>query len=301
MEIRPPRLLGLSLGVAVLLLFTIPALISLYLLMNATLSLWMVLWVLLPLVFIPLAVLSAYRLYGLITAAYQLDRNGFYLRWGFSEERLPIQSIESAVPFSREQVASGYPREFRWPGLIIGKGSLEDGSPVEFFASTAIDEMVLIRSEHGALAISPPARDEFLSQFQTALRSGPLEQWCHHSRRPNFVLASLWSDRWARAFIIIGALLPISLLAFLALRAPALPAQVPFGFDAAGNPETLAPPGRLLLLPLAAGLCWMTDLVLGWWSYRRQELRLLSYLIWGFSILVGGLFWGAAMQLLAAA
>ena len=94
MESRPPRLLGLSLGVAVLLLFTIPALISLYLLMNATLSLWMVLWVLLPLVFIPLAVLSAYRLYGLITAAYQLDRNGFYLRWGFSEERLPIQSIE---------------------------------------------------------------------------------------------------------------------------------------------------------------------------------------------------------------
>lgn len=301
MEIRPPKRLGLSLGFAVLLLFTLPALLSLYMLMNATLSLWMVLWVLLPLVCIPLAVLTAYRLYGLITGVYQLDRNGLYLRWGFSEERLPIQSIESAAPLTRQQVASGYPREFRWPGLIIGKGSLEDGSAVEFFASTAIDKMVLVRSDHGALAISPPAREEFLAQFQTALRSGPLEQWRHHSRRPNFVLGSLWSDRWARLLIIVGALLPVSLLAFLALRAPALPLQVPFGFDAAGNPETLAPPGRLLLLPLAAGLCWMADLVLGWWSYRREELRLLAYLIWGFSILVGALFWGAVIQLLAAA
>jgi hypothetical protein len=301
MDNKPPKRLGLILGAAALLLFTIPALLSLYMLMNATLSLWMVLWVLLPLLCIPLAVLVAYRLYGLITATYELNRNGFYLRWGFSEEHLPIQSIESVSPLKRSEVASGYPRAFRWPGLIIGAGTLEDGNPVEFFASTAMDEMVLIRSKHGAFAISPPGREGFLDQFQTVLRSGPLEQWNHLSRRPNFVLARLWSDNWARAFILIGALLPISLLAYLVVRAPSLPGQVPFGFDASGAPQTLAPPGRLLLIPLAAGLCWMADLVLGWWSYRRQELRLLAYLIWGFSVLVGGLFWGAVLQLLAAA
>jgi hypothetical protein len=301
MDNKPPKRLGLILGIAALLLFTLPALISLYMLMNSALSLWMVLWVLLPLLCIPLAVLVAYRLYGLITASYELNRNGFYLRWGFSEERLPMQSIESVKLLDRSEVASGYPRAFRWPGLIIGAGGLEDGNPVEFFASTAMDEMVLIRSKHGAFAISPPRRDEFLDQFQSALRSGPLEQWSHLSRRPNFVLARLWSDGWARAFILIGALLPVSLLAFLAIRTPALPGQVPFGFDASGVPQTLAPPGRLLLLPLAAGLCWMADLVLGWWSYRREDLRVLAYLMWGFSVLVGGLFWGAVLQLLAAA
>jgi hypothetical protein len=100
---------------------------------------------------------------------------------------------------------------------------------------------------------------------------------------------------------LVGALLPISLLAFLAIQAPALPGEVPFGFDASGVPETLAPPGRLLLLPLAAGLCWMVDLVLGWWSYRREDLRVLAYLMWSFSILVGALFWGATLQLIAAA
>ncbi len=301
MIFKPPKLLGSVIGALALLLFVIPALISLYLLMNATLSLWLVLWVLLPIICIPLAVLVAYRLYGLSTAEYRLDRNGLYLRWGFSEERLPIQSIESVSPLERPLVTSGYPRTFRWPGLIVGEGGLEDGSPIEFFASNGMDGMVLVRSKHGAYAISPAERDEFLDQFQTALRSGPLEQWQHFSRRPNFVLARLWSDRWARALILIGALLPITLLAFLALRAPLLPGQVPFGFDASGAPETLAPPGRLLLLPLAAGLCWMTDLVLGWWSYRRDELRFLAYLMWSFSLLVGGLFWGATLQLLAAA
>lgn len=301
MDIYTPKTLGLLLGTLALVLFIGPALASLYMLMNATLSLWMVLWVFLPLVCVPLAVTVAYRLFGLITASYDLDRNGFYLRWGFSEERLPIQSIDSVSALDRDVVVSGYPRAFRWPGLVIGKGVLEDGDSVEFFASTGMDEMVLIQSHYGAFAISPTNRESFLNQFQTALRSGPLEKWKHQSRRPDFVLARLWSDRWARVLILIGALLPISLLAFLALQAPDLPAQVPFGFDAAGSPETLAPPGRLLLLPLSAGLTWMADLVLGWWSYRRDELKALGYLLWGFSILVGGLFWGATLQLIAAA
>lgn len=301
MRIHPNRFLGFSLGALALLLFVGMALLSLYMLMNATLSFGLVLWVFLPLVCVPLAVMTAYRLYGLITADYQMSRNGFYLRWGFSEERLPIESIESVSMLERDKVVSGYPRTFRWPGVIVGDGELEDGSPVEFFASTGMDEMVLIRSGHGAFAISPAEREEFLTNFQTALRSGPLEKWSHLSRRPNFILARLWSDRWARVFILLGALLPLSLLGFLALRAPALPALVPFGFDAAGLPQTLAPPGRLLLLPLSAGLCWMADLVLGWWSYRRADLRPLAYLMWGFSILIGGLFWGAALQLLAAA
>jgi hypothetical protein len=300
MNVQPPKLLGLLLGILAFLLFAIPALISLYMLMNSTFSLWLVLWVLLPMICIPLAVLVAYRLYGLVTAVYRINRNGLYLRWGFSEERLPVQSIESVTPLDRQSVASGYPRVFRWPGLIVGEGDLQDGAPLEFFASTGMDQMVLVRSEHGAFAISPTGREEFLEQFRVALRSGPLERWKHFSRRPNFVLARLWSDRWARSLILIGALLPVSLLAFLALQAPLLPGQVPFGFDASGAPVTLAPPGRLLLLPLAGGLCWMVDLVLGWWSYRREELKVLAYLMWSFSLLVGGLFWGATLQLLAA-
>lgn len=301
MIVKPPKLLGSILGVLVLLFFSIPALVSLYMLMNSTLSVWMVLWVLLPMICIPLAVLAAYRLYGLMTAAYRLDRNGLYIRWGFSEERLPIQSIDSVTPLEREMIVSGYPRTFRWPGLIVGVGELEGGTPLEFFASTGMDKMILVRSEYGALAISPARADEFLEHFRIALRSGPLEQWRHYSRRPNFVLARLWSDPWARALILIGALLPLSLLAFLALKAPSLPEQVPFGFDTRGAPQTLAPPGRLLLLPLSAGLCWLADLVLGWWSYRRDDLKVLAYLMWSFSLLVGALFWGATLHLIAAA
>lgn len=301
MNFKLPKTLGLLLGALALIGLASLAGLSLFMLMNAALSLWLVLWVFLPLVCVPLVAMIAYRLYGLLTANYRLDRNGLYIRWGFSEERLPIGSIESVSHIDRHSIEGAYPRTFRWPGLVIGRGSLLDGSRLEFFSSAGMDDMLLVRSDHGAFAITPRLVDDFLKHFQTALRSGSLEQWEHYSRRPQFVLARLWADRWARTFILIGALLPLLLLAFLAAQAPGLPPQVPFGFDAAGMPETFAPPARLLLLPLSAGLCWMTDLVLGWWSYRHIEHRVLAYVMWGFSILVGGLFWGATLHLLAAA
>ena len=67
-----------------------------------------------------------------------------------------------------------------------------------------------------------------------------------------------------------------------------------------GGVDTLAPPGRLLLLPLIAGFCWMVDFTLGVWLYRRKEQRPLSYMLWGSAILMSGLLWVATAQLVNA-
>jgi uncharacterized membrane protein len=90
------------------------------------------------------------------------------------------------------------------------------------------------------------------------------------------------------------------LLGYLVVRAPSLPAQVPFGFDPSGAPDPMAPPGRLLLLPMIGGLCWLADLVVGAWIYRRDQDRPLAYAMWAAAVLVGGLLWGATFHLLAA-
>jgi len=81
---------------------------------------------------------------------------------------------------------------------------------------------------------------------------------------------------------------------------PDLPFEVPFGFDAEGFPQTYAPPGRLLLMPLISGFCWAVNLLFGLWLYRSQANRPLAYALWVTSIVVSGLFLGATLHLLAA-
>jgi hypothetical protein len=109
----------------------------------------------------------------------------------------------------------------------------------------------------------------------------------------------MWNDQLARGLVLAGLVLDLLLLGFLAVRAPALSGNVPFGFDPSGVPGPMVPPGRLLLLPLIAGFCWLGDLGLGAWLYRREREKPFAYAAWGTAVLVGGLFWGATLQLLA--
>ncbi len=119
------------------------------------------------------------------------------------------------------------------------------------------------------------------------------------SQRPRFALTRLVADRGGLTVLALGLILPVILLGYLALQLPDLPGQVAFGFDAEGFPQTFAPPGRLLLLPLASGFCWTVNLLLGLWLYRSQANRPLAYALWTASVVVSGLFWGATLKLLA--
>jgi hypothetical protein len=48
------------------------------------------------------------------------------------------------------------------------------------------------------------------------------------------------------------------------------------------EPGSVAPPERLLLLPILGGLLWFFDLLLGTFLYRKGgDLRLAAYLLWG--------------------
>jgi hypothetical protein len=73
---------------------------------------------------------------------------------------------------------------------------------------------------------------------------------------------------------------------------------VAFGFDTSGVVDTLAPPGRLLLLPMIGGASWFFNLFFGLWMYRTTINRPLAYMLWVGALLIGGLLWGAALQLL---
>ncbi len=301
MKFNPPRALGMSIGGLILLLLLGISALAVSRLAFSDFSPLTPLWVFVPLFSLPLAAFVGYSMYGLATAHYRLDRNGFYLVWGLASEQIPLAEITNIQHAGEVMRGITLTRGMAWPGCLIGARQVEGVGNVEFFATRDDDRMLLLTAGERHLAISPPDSEVFMETFANMTQMGSLMRIGRQSSRPDFLHARLWADQLARWLILAGMILPLALLCYLALRAPSLPAEVPFGFDPTGLPDPLAPPGRLLLLPLIGGMCWFADLMLGAWLYSNRQDRTLSYALWGSALLVGGLLWGAVLQLLAVA
>ncbi len=301
MKFIPSRGLGATVGSFLLLVLLGTSAFAVYSFTSSEISTFTPLWVFVPLIGLPLSVFVGYRMYGLLTAEYYLDREGFSLTWGLVSEQIPLAEITSIIPAGDLLQGAALRLGTAWPGYLIGEREIEGVGVVDFFATSAREELLLITAGDTHLAISPPDTQAFLQMFGQMTQMGSLRRIERRSLRPNFLSTRLWTDRLARWLILAGIALPMTLLIYLSLRSSTLPAEVPFGFDPTGMPDPFAPPGRLLLLPLIGGICWLADLVMGAWFYARRPDRTLSYALWASAVLIGGLLWGAVLQLLAAA
>jgi hypothetical protein len=300
MDVAPPRTQGILFGVAIFLAGIAAAAIGLTQLAQATISPALLLWAALPIVGGTVAAVALYRLHGLLTARYIINRNGLGVRWGLAVEEIPLTEVHVERPAEAVRPRLRPPLGFRWPGCVVGEREIDGLGRVEFFSTREPAGLLLVVSPSRTLAISPPDPDAFEQAFVAAAQQGVLDPIAPRSSRPDLFPARLWGDPIARPLLFAGMALPLVLLGFLGLRAASLPASVPFGFDTAGQPDAFAPPGRLLLLPLIGGLCWAADLALGSALYRRGRDRPLAYSV-AAAVVVDLLLWGAALNLLAAA
>lgn len=289
MELTPRRLPGLLLGFGLLALITGIFWISLAQLGLQLISGSSLLWIGLMLLALPLTLLVLNRLYGLLTARYRLDRDGLYLRWGLAYEQVPIGMIR-AVHSSERSLRPRF--GFWWPGCVVGRTVEQELGSVEFFAT--VGELVMVELDgERSLAITPPDPEAFQAGYSNALHMGALERIPHRSERPEALLNQIWADWLARGAILAGLLLPLAMLVALIVRAPALPAEVRFGY---GAEAPLVPLARLTLLPMIAGLVWLADLLTGAWFYRRRRDRPLAYVLWIGAVVIGLLLAGAVLR-----
>lgn len=295
---RPPQFLGLAIGAALILSLVSVIGWSVFQMGSGDLSIWLTLWVLLPLISLPIIILLIYRLYGLLTARYTIDRDGLRLRWGLAYDDIPIHQLARVDRAEVLGLDEFPPLGLWWPGLIVGRRHVEHLGEVEYFSTRGPAGMVIVQTEDRFLAISPQDVDGFLQAVMDSLRLGALNTREGTMTRPTFALARLGSDRKAVLLVVLGGLLPLVLFGYLLLIAAGISEQVAFGFDARGVVDTLAPAGRLLLLPMIGGASWFLNLFFGLWMYRTTANRPLAYVLWVGVILIGGLLWGAALQLL---
>ncbi len=221
--------------------------------------------------------LLAYRGYALVSAHYDMDRDGLRLHWGLRVEDIALPDIEWVRPASDLTAPLPLPR-FRWPGVLIGVLEVEGLGPIEFLASTS-RELVLVATPLRIFAISPENPDAFIKSFRNINEMGSLTPIAPRSVYPTFLLARLWADRPARYLVLAGFTLGLALLIWVSLAIP-VRSQVSLGYLPSGEPLDPGPAASLLLLPVLNGLTYLTDLLGGLFFYRRPDQKALAYVLW---------------------
>jgi hypothetical protein len=298
MNFKPPRTIGLLIGSSFLVILLAGITVSVFQLASETVSPFLGVWTSLVVICLPLTLLVLYRLYGLLTAQYSINRDGFYLRWGISAYQIPLAAIEEVSHQTQYPSVTRPKLGIWWPGCIVGQSDPAEHGLTEFFTTSRSSGNVVVHLSDRIIVISPPDVADFIQAFSEIVQMGSLEDIPELIQRPDFFSARLWADRYARGLILIGLILILVLLAFLAYRVSSLPSLVPFGFDQDGVPDLFVPPTRLLLLPLVGGGFWLADLVIGSWLYRRERNRPIAYFVWGMGVLLVSMLWGAVINLI---
>ena len=236
--------------------------------------------------FIPLPIL-AYRLYALTQANYTLDRDTLSLYWGLRLERIPVSDVEWVRPIAN--LTSPLPLPwFRLPGAVLGVRRHPDLGPVEFLAANS-KKMLLVATARRVFAISPNNPAAFVQDFQRAIEMGSLAPAPAQSLYPAFVIAQAWESSLARYLWLVGLFLNIGLLIWVSLLIPTLP-LVPLGFQPYGGPLELVAAARLILLPIVSVFLFAVGWTAGLYFYRREEQRILAFILWASSALTALLF-----------
>jgi hypothetical protein len=250
--------------------------------------------------FAPVPILI-YRIYGLLTSRYTLERDGIRIRWGLRSEDIPLPEIEWIrpaadlptfyLPVSFTRFKSMPLPWLHWPGSLIGSRQVEALGKVEFIASEE-STLLLIATPQRIFAISPLDPQGFVRGFNAINEMGSLAPLEARSLYPTFLMARLYADRIGRYLLLAGLGLGAVLLIWVALTIPAH-ASLSIGFSPTGTPLDLGPPERLLLLPILYGLSYLSAFLAGAFFYRRPDQKLLAYILWSANILQALLLLGA--------
>ncbi|MCP4542998.1 MAG: DUF1648 domain-containing protein [Chloroflexi bacterium] len=236
-----------------------------------------------------------YWLYGLVRSGYSLDRNMLVIHWGATEQIIPTGQIERVL--TGDEVEGNIPFYGAiWPGHCVGQGEVPDAGPTLFFATVPPKHQIYVVTPKITFGISPADHDSFLESLRKRMEMGSTQVVEPFTRRPDFLSWQIWQDRIGLILLATSLLLLLALTSLLCFQFPALPRLVPLHFDVVGQPDRLEARGQIFVIPLIGFVALLLNSVLGGLAYRRE--RMVSYMLWGGTILIQVLMWTAAIGIL---
>jgi len=222
--------------------------------------------------------LMAYRLYALMHAAYEIDRDGLRIRWGLRVEEIPLIEIEWVRPVDElgETLLAPF---LAIPGAYLGATRLPHLGEVEFAAS-GMHGLLVIASNRKVIAVSPEDTAGFIKAFQQASEMGSLMPIDSYSTHPGGFIARVLKDKgslWLLVALVLTTIALVVTSSLLALGRETLS----IGFDANGLPLKPVPASNLLLLPVLGMMVSAFDIATGLFFFPRKNMKVTSYAIWG--------------------
>ena len=208
--------------------------------------------------------LLGYRLYSLLGAYYQIERDGMRLRWGLRIEDIPMDNL---IWISAEaELGRKLPLPWlRWPGAVLGVRRTGQSENIEYFASRS-HRLVVIATQQKVYAISPGSPEIFIQNLRSFMELGSLSPVTARSIQPSFLVIRIWEHVSARTLILAGLVLNLALLVWVSIAIPARD-SITLGFASASES---VPSVRLLLIPIISGFFFLLDLFLGLFFFRRE-------------------------------
>ncbi|HAV78318.1 MAG TPA: hypothetical protein DCX53_13305 [Anaerolineae bacterium] len=235
-----------------------------------------------------------YRAYALQRADYYIDRDSLAVIWGLRVEDIPLTDIEWMRPASDLTRPLLLPR-FRVPGAVLGTRRHPDVGLVEFVASDT-KNIILIATSKRVFAISPQNPAALVQTFARATELGSLSPAQPVSVYPSFIITQAWESPVARFVWMSGLFLNLGLILWVGILIPSL-SQIPFGFNALGEPNETASSTQLILLPLVSAFMYVIGIISGLYFYRWDRQRPLAYIVWISSTVCAILFLMAVLFL----
>lgn len=243
---------------------------------------------------LPLLGLGAYLLYASATLAYYMDRDHVFIRCAGAWHRLPASEIQRATEVTPEMNPLHPPRLARL-GYWLGRGYLEGGSQIFFYATRPLGEQLLLFTPQGIYAVSPANPQAFTAALVARQNLGPSGPIAPMVLMDPLWELPLWKDGLIWRLLGVSATLNAGLFAYLSAIYPLLPAVLPLAFDARGSVVRLGPKWEILLLPGLGAATLAINAVLGSLLHRREPLA--AYLLAATAMLVQGVLIIAAWRI----
>lgn len=236
--------------------------------------------------------LLLYRLYSLWISGYWIGRDGLRLRWGLRQVDMPFDRVVDVALSSELEHNLVLPR-WNWPGSVVGEIMDTELGLVEFLAADK-DQLVVIGTKERVFAISPQNAQEFVSVYKRESERGSLRPLTANSVQPIFVLVDAWAQVQTRRLLIAGGLFALGLLILVGVLAPNAQ-SVSLGFNSTGQPLPSVAGVQLFLLPALNLFFYMGNFILGLLFFREPKGVLISYLLWGSSLVTSFFYLGAVI------